>query len=46
MNKTPGNDGLKMEFYLEFWLLISKFRVDSVKYIYEFVNFLARRNKL
>ena len=46
MNKTPGNNGLRMEFYSEFWLLICKFLVDYVKYIYEFVNFLARRNKL
>ena len=28
-NKTPGNDGLTAEFYETFWLVVTKFMVDS-----------------
>ena len=35
-NKTPGNDGLTIEFYLAFWPLIGKFLVDSINDSYEF----------
>ena len=35
-NKTPGNDGLTIEFYTAFWPLIRKYLVDSINYSYEF----------
>ena len=35
-NKTPGNDGLTIEFYSAFWSLIGKPLVDCVNYSYEF----------
>ena len=35
-NKTPGNDGLTVEFYLAFWPLIGKSLVDYMNHIYEF----------
>ena len=35
-NKTPGNDGLTVEFYSAFWPLIGKYLVDCIKYVYEF----------
>ena len=35
-NKTPGNDGLTIEFYLAFWPLFGKYIVDSINYSYEF----------
>ena len=31
-NKTPGNDGLSIEFYLAFWSLIEKYLVISDSY--------------
>ena len=31
-NKSPGNDGLTVEFYREFWDLIKNILFDSVKY--------------
>lgn len=31
-NKTKGNDGLTIEFYLAFWPLIGKYWVDSINY--------------
>ena len=34
-NKTPGNDGLTIEFYDKFWPLISKQLVDSFNFAYE-----------
>ena len=36
MNKTPGNDGLTIEFYTAFWPLIGKHLVDCINYVYEF----------
>ena len=35
-NKTPGNDGLTIEFYVAFWSLIGKPLVDWINYSYEF----------
>lgn len=35
-NKTPGNDGLTIEFYVAFWCLIGKPLVDWINYSYEF----------
>ena len=38
-NKTPGNDGLTIEFYVAFWSLIGKplvYIVDYINYSYEF----------
>ena len=35
-NKTPGNDGLTIEFYVAFWSLIGKPLVDCINYSYEF----------
>ena len=35
-NKTPGNDGLTIEFYLAFWPSFGKYIVDSINYSYEF----------
>ena len=35
-NKTPGNDGLTIEFYLAFWPLIGQYLVDSINDSYEF----------
>ena len=35
-NKTPGNDGLTVEFYSAFWPLIGKYLVDCINYVNEF----------
>ena len=35
-NKTPGNDGLTIEFYVASWSLIGRPLVDCVNYSYEF----------
>lgn len=35
-NKTPGNDGLSVEFYLGFWPLIGNLLVASLNAAYEF----------
>ena len=35
-NKTPGNDGLTIEFYVAFWSLIERPLVDCINYSYEF----------
>ena len=35
-NKTPGNDGLTVEFYSAFWPLIGKYLMDCINYVYEF----------
>lgn len=35
-NKTPGNDGLTVEFYSAFWPLIGKYLVDCINYVYQF----------
>ena len=35
-NKTPGNDGLTIEFYLAFWPLFRRLLVDSLNYAFEF----------
>ena len=34
-NKTPGNDGLTVEFYLVFWPLLGKHLVDCYNYAHE-----------
>ena len=34
-NKTPGNDGLTVEFYLGFWHLIGKRLVDALNFAHE-----------
>ena len=39
-NKTPGNDGLTVEFYSAFWPLIGKYLVDCINYVYEFGELL------
>lgn len=35
-NKTPGNDGLTIEFYLAFWPLIGRLLVECINFSYEF----------
>ena len=35
-NKTPGNDGLSVEFYQAFWPLVGTLLVDSLNYAFEF----------
>ena len=35
-NKSPGNDGLTIEFYVAFWPLIGKHLVECVNYSFEF----------
>ena len=35
-NKTPGNDGLPIEFYIHFWTEINDLLVESYRYAYEF----------
>ena len=35
-NKSPGNDGLTIEFYLAFWHLFRRLLVDSFNYSFEF----------
>ena len=34
-NKTPGNDGLTVEFYLAFWPLLGKYLEDSLNFAHE-----------
>ena len=34
-NKSPGNDGLTMEFYKAFWQVVGKIMVDSLNYSYD-----------
>ena len=34
-NKSPGNDGLTVEFYKTFWNSIGTLLVDSLNYSYE-----------
>ena len=34
-NKSPGNDGLSVEFYTTFWNSIGNLLVDSLNYSYE-----------
>ena len=34
-NKSPGNDGLPIEFYVHFWNEIKKILIDSFNYSYE-----------
>ena len=38
-NKTPGNDGLTIEFYVAFWSLTGKPLVDCINYSHEFGEF-------
>ena len=35
-NKTPGNDGLTIEFYEAFWSFIGRYLIDCINYSYEF----------
>jgi len=35
-NKTPGNDGLTIEFYLASWPLFGRLLVDSMNYAFAF----------
>ena len=35
LNKAPGNDGLPIEFYKQFWPLFGKLLLDSFNYAYE-----------
>ena len=34
-NKSPGNDGLTVEFYRAFWHVLGKFIVDSLNDSYD-----------
>ena len=34
-NKTPGNDGLTLEFYLVFWPILGKHLVECYNYAHE-----------
>ena len=35
-NKSPGNDGLTVEFYRAFWHILGNLMVDSLNYSYDF----------
>lgn len=35
-NKSPGNDGLTVEFYRAFWHVLGSVMVDSVNYFYDY----------
>ena len=35
LNKSPGNDGLPIEFYIKFWPIFSHNMLDSFNYAYE-----------
>ena len=35
LNKTPGNDGLPVEFYKQYWCCFGSYIVDSFNYSYE-----------
>ena len=35
-NKSPGNDGLKAEFYRAFWHILRNLMVDSLNYSYDY----------
>ena len=35
-NKSPGNDGLTVEFYLAFWSVFGSLLVQSLKYTFEY----------
>ena len=35
-NKSPGNDGLTVEFYIAFWPLIGTLLVNSLNYAFEY----------
>ena len=35
-NKSPGNDGLTLEFYKTFWELIGELLVESLNYAFEY----------
>ena len=37
-NKTPGSDGLTVEFYRFFWNIIAKYMVESFSYVFESGN--------
>ena len=39
-NKSPGNDGITVEFYLGFWHLISKTLVDALITLINMVSYL------
>ena len=42
-NKTPGNDGLTIEFYIFFWPKIGTLFVDSLNYAYFTGNYLESK---
>ena len=35
-NKTPGNDGLTVEFYLAFWPIVGNYLVTSFNYSHNY----------
>ena len=35
-NKSPGNDGLTVEFYIAFWPLIETLLVNNLNYAFEY----------
>ena len=38
-NKTPGNDGLAVEFYKTFWNCLGNLLVDSLNFSYEYTPY-------
>ena len=45
-NKTTGNVGLTIGFYLAFWSLIGKLLVDCINYNNEFGELSTHKNRL
>ena len=44
-NKTPGNDGLTIDFYVAFWSLIGRPLVDYINHPYEFGELSNSQNQ-
>ena len=41
-NKSPGNDGLTVEFYRAFWGLLGQLLVDSLNYSYDHADMVVK----